>query len=66
MDDPGLGLTFPPQWVEEGLASGRFQRYELPKEIYAGQSANEKYMADLHAGLKILEEAKKAHSANSK
>ena len=38
MDDPGLGLTFPPQWVEEGLASGRFQRYELPKEIYAGQS----------------------------
>ena len=43
MEYPGLGLTIPPQWLEDGLESGRFQRYEIPQDIYSAESGNEQY-----------------------
>lgn len=33
MDDPGLGLMFTDEWVQDGLSSGRFQAYPIPKDV---------------------------------
>ena len=36
MEDPGLGLMFPSKWLEDGISSGRFQRYDIPKDVQTG------------------------------
>ena len=59
IDDPGLGLMFRPQWVKDGVDSGRFQRCEIPKDVYAGgEGSNEEYFGRFEGAIEELKTLK--------